>query len=235
MAEKRVGVAIGVLTLAAASLTAAASWGRPQVAVGYGYGGFGGYGVTPYNYNYGGGFGGIAGFGGFGSTPYNYSYGIRTGQPGVSSFASRSLYPPVPRFSAPQVSESFQPLYNLITTETDWNRPPRVARRHRGPSIPRERLVDDQGKILWPADAPDGPSVAGTRRVADAAVRAVVDEGKRDGHASIRGVIGAKARLTDYARKALPDLKARDAAGSDALEAFIVELGKTLESMAAGY
>ena len=70
---------------------------------------------------------------------------------------------------------------------------------------------------------------------AEAAVRSVVAEGKRDGHASIRHVIDAKAKLTAFSRTALPDLKARDAAGADRLEAFVVELGKALESMAARY
>ena len=66
-------------------------------------------------------------------------------------------------------------------------------------------------------------------------MRSVVDEGKKDGHASIRHVISAKAKLTAFSRKALPELKARDSAGADRLEAFVVGLGKTLESMAAHY
>ena len=135
----------------------------------------------------------------------------------------------------PQVSESFQPLYNIITTETDWSRPRRITRRRRGPNIPRDQLLDDEGKIRWPAVTPDGPAVSDARRDAEAAVRSVVDEGKKDGHASIRHVIEAKSKLTAFSRKALPDLKARDAAGADRLEAFVVELGKTLESMAARY
>jgi hypothetical protein len=240
MPEKRVRVALGAILLAVASLAAGGSGSQSPTGAGYGSGtydasGFGGYGTTPYNYDYGGGVGGFAGFGGFGSTPYNYSYGVRTGQPGTASQATGHLYQQVQRASTPQTSEAVQPLYDIVTTETDWSRPRRAARRRRGPSVPRERLLDNNGAIRWPIVAPGGPALADSRRDAEDAVRSVVDEGKKNGHASIRRVIDAKAKLADFARHALPDLKSRNAAGADGLEAFIVELRKTLESMAARY
>ena len=209
MSKKHV-LLISAFTLSLILPPTGQSWSRTQSG-----GGFGGYGTTPYNYNYGGGAGALGGFGGFGSTPYLYShsYGVTTGQPGAASQATGNLYQQLPRPSVPQVSESFQPVYNIITTETDWNRPRRVTRRRRGPNVPREQLLDDQGKILWPAVTPDGPAVSDARRDAEAAVRSVVDEGKR-GRSCLDPAChrreGEAHRL--LAATALPDLKASDAA-----------------------
>ena len=55
------------------------------------------------------------------------------------------------------------------------------------------------------------------------------------GHATIRQVLDAKRKLTDFARRALPIVKSKNAADSDGLERFIVELGKTLQTMAVNY
>jgi len=48
-------------------------------------------------------------------------------------------------------------------------------------------------------------------------------------------VIDAKNKLTAFARVALPEVKAKNAADAAALDTFNVELTKTLETLAAGY
>ena len=48
-------------------------------------------------------------------------------------------------------------------------------------------------------------------------------------------MVDAKNKLTAFARAALPIVIARNRADSDGLERFIVELGKTLQTMAVGY
>lgn len=127
----------------------------------------------------------------------------------------------------------YQSLINAITSLPGWYGPPTGPRMpvHPHATIPRAELLSEDGKVLWPSAAPDDPA----RRSAEAAVQVVVQETRKYGHAGTRRVIDARNKLTAFAGKALPALKARNAADADALERFIVELQKTLATMAVNY
>jgi hypothetical protein len=101
--------------------------------------------------------------------------------------------------------------------------------------LPREQLLDDSGAIRWPVATPGGPSVAEPLRQAEEAVRGVVAQGKQQGRASIRQVIDARTKLASFARVAVPEVKLASAADATRLETFVVELRKTLETMAVRY
>ena len=103
------------------------------------------------------------------------------------------------------------------------------------PLVPRDVLLNADGTILWPGATPDDGATYGARRSAEEAVRTVVTTAATQGQASIRQVIDARNKLTAFARKALPIVRAQNAADSDGLERFIVELGKTLQTMAVNY
>ena len=103
------------------------------------------------------------------------------------------------------------------------------------PKVPRDQLLDKNGKILWPSSAPGDSLTAGTRRAAEDAVRGVVLAEKTHGNAPVRDVVDAKKKLAAFARQALPIVSARARADSDGLERFIVELEKTLQTMALSY
>jgi hypothetical protein len=210
----------------------------------YGNLGYGGFGTTPYSY----------GYGGFGTTPYSYGYGGGLGY-GVGSFpgygygvssgtlgtgyqaATPFLRGSNPASTAPQTRTALQPVYDLITGVPGWrgsSRPPRPSSRVQ-PRVPREQLLGDDGTILWPAATPDDPGVAAARRAAEGAVKEVVREGKTSGHATVRQVVDAKAKLNAFARETLPKVKARNAVDASGLETFLVELEKTLQTMADRY
>ena len=127
----------------------------------------------------------------------------------------------------------YQSLINAITSLPGWYGPVAPPTRHTHPhaTMPRAALLSEDGKVLWPSAAPDDPA----RRSADAAVRVVVQETRKYGHASTRQVINARNKLTAFAGKALPALKTRNAADAEGLERFIVELQKTLATMAVNY
>jgi hypothetical protein len=101
--------------------------------------------------------------------------------------------------------------------------------------VPREQLLGGDGTIRWPAATPDDEAVAAARRAAEEAVKGVVREGKNSGHATVRQVVDAKAKLTAFARATLPKVKARNADDASALETFLVELEKTLQTFADRY
>ena len=127
----------------------------------------------------------------------------------------------------------YQSLINAITSLPGWYGPaaPPTPHAHPHATMPRAALLSEDGKVLWPSAAPDDPA----RRSADAAVRVVVQETRKYGHASTRQVINARNKLTAFAGKALPALKTRNAADAEGLERFIVELQKTLATMAVNY
>ncbi len=247
---------------ALAQLPYGAPLGYPSVAD-YGYGDGGGYSSYPAGYGMGMNQGvsswsgstynsyGNLGYGGFGTTPYSYEYGSYGASPfsvygyGVTNGAVSTGYQAAstnPLSStlespSPQTTVALQPVFDVVNGAPRSYRSPHarsVSARTR-PRVPREQLLGDDGTIRWPGAAPDDPAVAEARRAAEGAVKDVVRESKSSGHASVRQVVEAKAKLTAFAREALPKLKTKSAEGASELESFVVELEKTLQTMADRY
>ena len=185
-----------------------------------------GYGANPY-----------AGYASFGGS-YSSGYGVRTGQIGSGYLSAGRLYQQGYQAARPLTTTNFQPLYSAITSVPGWYGPAtsRPRRRlHSRPSVPRTPPFDNNGKILWPSTIPDDPAVAGLRRAAEAAVRAVVQESKSTGHASVRPVIDAKNKLSAYERKVMPVVKTKNVTDGDALDRFFVDLDQALDAMTYVY
>ena len=207
---------------------------------------FGGYGTSPYQY-------GAGTYGGYGTSPYQYSYStyegyknapyygsgysVANGQVGSGYQAAEQLFRPLTSSLAPQTTDDLRPLYNLATSMPGrYGSSRKVMPRTRNlPNVPRDQLLDKDGKILWPGATPDDATTAGTRRAAEDAVRGVVDAEKAHGSAPVRDVVDAKKKLTAFAREALPIVIVRNRGESDGLERFMVELAKTLQTMADSY
>lgn len=79
------------------------------------------------------------------------------------------------------------------------------------------------------------PTSGELRRRAEGAVAAVVAESKSTGHASIRPVIDAKAKLSAYERRIFPRIRARNVTDGDDRERFFVERDRALDWMCAVY
>ena len=201
----------------------------PYAGVG-GFGAFGGYAASPYAYVGGTGVGyGTFGYPGLG---YNSTNGLV----GPGYLATNSLVAPTTIEPVQQTTVSLEPLYNAITSIPGWYGSPAPRPRPRPtPRVPRDQLLSDDGTVLWPSATPDDAAVAGTRKVAEDAIRGVVSASHAYGQATVRQVVDAKNKLTAFTRRALPIVMARNAADSNGLETFIVELGKTLQTMAVNY
>lgn len=175
-----------------------------------------------------------------GAYPAPYGYGINNGVPGPGYQAAYRLNQQAyaGAYGAQTVTD-YGSLINAITSLPGWNGTPSPARPHRPvhprPTVARDELLRDDGTILWPSATPDDAAVAPARHDAEEAVRVVVQESRKYGHATIRHVVDARNKLTAFAGKALPALKARNPADANALERFIVELEKTLATLALNY
>ncbi len=172
-----------------------------------------------------------------GYSPVPYGYRINNGLVGPGYQAAYRLNPQSYYGAAQQTVTDYQPLINAITSIPGWYGPPAHPYHpvRQQPSVPRTELLNDDGTILWPGATPNDATAAQARQAAEEAVRGVVQESRKYGHASTRHVADARNKLTAFAYQALPALKARNAADADALERFIVELKKTLATLALNY
>ena len=176
---------------------------------------------------------------GSGAVAYpSLGYGIRTGQVGAGYGSAYGIYRPSYAVPRAQTTIALQPLYSAITSLPGWNgttgRVPRrihhVRRRSLDPPYPR---YDRNGNILWPRTIHDDATSTPLRREAEDAFLAAFRESKSTGHASIRPVIAAKDKLSAYERKVLPAVKGQSVSDGDALEAFFVDLNRSLDLMNA--
>ena len=220
--------AVGAVALGGGRAGAQAPYGyrlnNGQVAPGYraGYG----YGSNPFagaNLGYGLGYG-YSGYGqGFGLGGYPYGNG------GYGNYGYRG-YNSTPR---PQTVTNFQPLIGAITSLPGWYGP--SGHPHRPvrpkPSVPQADLLADDGSVRWPTAAPDDAE----RKEAEAAVKSVVSEQKTYGEATVRRVVEARNKLSAYAEHAVNGLRQSNPADADGLERFVLELKKTLATLAVNY
>jgi hypothetical protein len=144
-------------------------------------------------------------------------------------------YPFPPRGA--QTVIDYRPLIRAITSLPAWNASPAPYQRQpRGlPAIPRTELLTTDGGIRWPRKLPNDSRLLHARRDAEEAVALVAREHATYGQSTIRHVMNARNKLTEFARKSLPSLKARDRIAADQLERFIVELQKNLATMTQHY
>ena len=201
-------------------------------------GGIPGYpAVSQFSAGYGSNSYGSAGYaGGFGAYP-SYGYGVNNGRVGTGYGSAGRLYQQSYQAARPQTTIALQPLYSAITSLPGWNGPThRIRRRlHTRPAPPRAALFDNSGQVKWPSSIPKDPAVVATREAAEAAVRTVVLESQSTGHASVRPVVDAKNKLSEFERQALPEVRAKNTTDANGLETFILDLDKALDAMTYVY
>jgi hypothetical protein len=138
---------------------------------------------------------------------------------------------------AAQTVTDYRPLIRAITSLPGWKSSPTIVHRpvRRLPSVITSDLITADGKILWPGMTPQETRLMPTRRDVEEAVALVVRDQATYGQATIRHVADARNKLTEFARRSRPSLKARDRDAANQLERFIVELQKHLATMTAHY
>jgi hypothetical protein len=166
----------------------------------------------------------------------SYGYQINNGRLGPGYQAAYGLRQGSVRPSAPLTVTNFQPLISAITQVPGWYGTPSGSRRmshveRPQPTVPYNDLLGPGGKILWPSTAPDVPA----RKTAEDAVKLAVEERDKYGQATVRQVADARNKLEKYLYETLPGVKTRNRADGDGLEKFVIELRKTLATLAVNY
>src|SRR5262245_9348223 len=146
---------------------------------------------------------------GYGAGVYGGRYNIYNGQFGGGYAGAYRLQRPV---SGAQTVTDYGSLINAITSLPGWygpgggSGPVHHPRPPAQPNVPRNLLLGDQGRILWPDATPNDPKVNPARQKVEQRVRAVVEEQQKYGHATVRHVVEAKNALTDFERVACKEL-----------------------------
>jgi hypothetical protein len=189
-----------------------ANAGYPTIDL-YGHG----YGSTPV--------------GGYGAFPNGYA--PLNGAMGSGYQGAGQLYDQAAQAAVPVAPNATRPVFDVTTATPGWYTPARRARRRlrAQPNAVQALPFDDGGKIEWPKTIADLPSIAALRAAAEAAVRTVAQESKTNGHASVRGVIDAKNKLTALERKSLPEIKSKNPADASAVETFFLNLDRALDAL----
>jgi hypothetical protein len=214
----------------------ALGFGTDITGWGSGYGTGWGFGyVNPY-IGYG------AGYGVYGESPYSLAIGraeqeaMNESRFNMMNAQAAMAYQAANLYQQEAINEAadryrqakvLQPRYQVETGTT------RFDRRH--PTIqliPREKLLDADGRVQWPASTPSGPNLSEARNAVDDAIVKVVQEVKERGHASVRNVVAARDALSNFARLALERLRSESPADAAGFQVFLQSLDHVLYTTA---
>jgi len=133
---------------------------------------------------------------------YGPRYNIRTGSPGYTSSAAP------PREAVAQVDPEAQPI------------------------LPPDRLLAPDGEVLWPVGAPKGPDLDPRREAASQAIRDAVQPGTGGRRGSIRRIVRARERLSDYAVPALQQIRTERPQDEEDFVRYVRSLDLALRALA---
>ncbi len=214
-----------------------------------GYGGYSGYGGFGYGIGYNGfGLGGLGygnrgygGYGGYGVTPYSQVY---AGQQRAALNASRYNLQNAEAAEAYQAANLYrqkaldeaqeryqgakviEPRYSIGENQAD------EAQRGRSIALlPREKVMDREGKVLWPASTPSGQTLNEIRNQVDGAVQAAVQETQGNQRPSVRSIVAARDEVENFAVPALERLRSESPADAAGLEVFLQSLDHHLANL----
>ncbi len=218
---------------------------------GLGYGvGYGGYGPG-YGMGYGLGYGGYGGLGyTIGLSPYDQSmiksqrYGLNASRYNLNNARATKAYAAANFYndlaaatvaSSYKTSTGIKPTYSISTGGAKLSPQVRqeMAAHARAEMIPREKLIDKNGHVLWPESMPtSSPEMAREKADVDAAVGVVAHEYATDGRASVRDVATAQEKLRDFGTKAIKELRSDKPAEAAGMAAFLGSLEYAMTTMA---
>jgi hypothetical protein len=101
------------------------------------------------------------------------------------------------------------------------------------PIVPLTSFYNDKGQLVWPGDAPIAGDLKEKREAFEKACRAVLDEVKKNGVASIASVTEARQKLLEYGRPALKYVKEHETPRvADSFHGFLLSLYDSLAQAA---
>ena len=160
---------------------------------------------------------------------YNYNSGATN-----PAYQAATFYGPIALATGAtnyRSSAAMHPRYRLtdngMAPIRDKSAASAAAGPRRGDLLPREKVIDSTGAVLWPAAAPNAPAaVADARKAVDNAVSGVVDESNRLKRATVRDVVDARNKVADYMKAA-----AKTDAGDQSLDRFAASLDRALAGL----
>jgi len=101
------------------------------------------------------------------------------------------------------------------------------------PLVPLSSFLNAQNELVWPADAPTADTLKEKRASFDQTARAVLDEVKKNGVASVATVTESRQKLLDYGRPALQYVRTHQTARvADSFHGFLLMLYDSLAEAA---
>jgi hypothetical protein len=97
------------------------------------------------------------------------------------------------------------------------------------PRVPLASFYNDKGQFIWSGDAPTAGDLKEKREAFEKSCRAVLDEVKKNGVASIATVTEARQKLLEYGRPALKSIKEHETSRvADSFHIFLLALYDSL-------
>jgi hypothetical protein len=221
-----------------------------------GVGAYSGYGfdITGWGSGYGTGWGfGYAnpyigygaGYGAYGESPYSLEigreqeYALNESRFNMMNAQAAMAYQAANLYQQQAMGEAenryrqaktLQPRYQIATGAT------RFDRRHHASLqlIPRDKLLDSEGKVQWPVTTPSGQNLSESRQAVDDAIQKAALEARDHGRASVRSVVAARDALADFSGSALERLRSDSPTDAAIFQVFLQSLDHTLYTMAEG-
>ncbi len=110
---------------------------------------------------------------------------------------------------------------------------PQAAVARPQPDLPLVSFFDPERRLVWPSESPLSGDLKGLRDTSDVASRAVLDDTKQTGTASITMVTIARERLLNYGRPALREIRATATPRiADSFHMFMLSLYESLAQAA---
>jgi len=229
---------------------------------GNGFGGYGGYSgiATGFTPNYGGN-NYLGTYGGLGLTigmsPYDQEavkeneYALMASQRNLQNARAMQAYQSANLMQQKAMAAAmanreqmtgngagYEPRYNVATASTRPY-PRQLAARGRNRArgtpdlLPREKVLDTDGRILWPTSLPRDPDLGSMRQGVDTAFHDVVDDFRKRNRGSVRETVNARDKLYAFGNLAEQKLQEekRDADIPE-FQVFLASLDRALVSMA---
>jgi hypothetical protein len=99
-------------------------------------------------------------------------------------------------------------------------------------ALPRNKVLKENGDIIWPSPPASSDTLDKNRFAAEAAVRVAVKEYESIGKASIQSVAEAKSQLFAYGKPVLQQLAGANRGEAEKLLTFFVSLEHVLDELA---